>query len=241
LLIGDCRLPIVLRAIISRVARISLQSPIANRQSAIGNHQSPICWLCLLLLLVFVYVPVANAQGPTVLPSPVASPTPLPAPPPIRIISKEERLQLDRAGDSKARIRVTIELATARLTRAEQLTKESSYDAAGAEVGSYEALIEDSLKFLDGMKRDSNKTRDLCKRLELALRAHGPRLTTMRRETPLEHAVWIKKTEEFARAARTEVLNTFYGHTVVRDSEKTGSDKRQEKPAPTPTPKVDQP
>jgi hypothetical protein len=198
-------------------------------------------WAPALLLLVFVYAPAVSAQEAEPLPSPVASPTPLPAPPPIMLIAKEERSQLDQAGDSKARMRVTIELAAVRLTRAEQLTKDSNYEAAGTEVGSYQALIEDSLKYLSGMKRDSNKTRDLCKRLELALRAHAPRLTTMRRETPLEHAVWIKKTEEFARAARTEVLNTFYGHTVVRDSEKTNSDKRQEKPVPTPTPKVNQP
>jgi len=68
-------------------------------------------------------------------------------------------------------------------------------------------------------------------------------LTTMRRETPLEFAVWIKKSEEFARSARTEVLNTFYGHTVVRDSEKNANTPPQEKPkeTPTPTPKSDQP
>jgi len=128
------------------------------------------------------------------------------------------------------------------LTRAEQLAKQTNYDDALAEVGSYEALIQDILDFLNGMKRDSNKTRDLCKRVELALRAHGPRLTTMRRETPLEFAVWIKKSEEFSRAARTEVLNTFYGHTVVRD-EKNANKPPQEKPkeTPTPTPKSDQP
>ena len=179
--------------------------------------------LWVLLLIVCVYAPAVNAQDAQ------PSPTPLTAPPPIKLITKAERLQLDQAGDSKGRIRVTIELAALRLSRAEQLTKQSNRDAAGDEVGSYEALIEDALTFLSGMKRDSNKTRDLCKRLELALRSHGPRLTTMRRETPLEHAVWIKKTEEFARAARTEVLNTFYGHTVVREPQKTNADKRQEK------------
>ena len=200
-------------------------------------------WSLGLLLVVFIYVPAVSAQEPEPLPTPTASPTPLPAPPPIRIITKEERAQIDRAADSKARIRTTIDLAAARLTRAEQLTKESNYDAAGAEVGSYQVLIEDSLTFISSMKRDSNKTRDLCKRLELALRAHGPRLTTMRRETPLEHAVWIKKAEEFARAARTEALNTFYGHTVVREPERKNADRRQEKPkgTPTPTPKSDQP
>jgi hypothetical protein len=210
-----------------------MKLPIANCRLPIG----------VVLLLVFVYVPAVSAQDPGPMPTPAASPTPLPAPPPIKVITKEERAQIDGAGDSKARVRTTLDLAALRLTRAEQLAKQTNYDDALAEVGSYEALIQDILDFLNGMKRDSNKTRDLCKRVELALRAHGPRLTTMRRETPLEFAVWIKKSEEFARSARTEVLNTFYGHTVVRDSEKNANTPPQEKPkeTPTPTPKSDQP
>lgn len=201
----------------------------------LSTVKRPAIWC--VLLVAFLYVPAVQAQDAP----PHPSPTPLPAPPPIKIITKEERMQLDRAGDSKARVRTTIELAAARLTRAEQLTKQSNYDAAGAEVGSYEALMQDALDFLSGLKRDSNKTRDLYKRLELALRAHGPRLTTMRRETPLEHAVWLKKVEDFARAGRTEALNSFYGHTVVREPQKAGGDKRSEKATPTPTPKSDQP
>jgi len=65
----------------------------------------------------------------------------------------------------------------------------------------------------------------------------------MRRVTPLEFAVWIKQVEEFARDARTEALNTFYGHTVVREPEKTIKDKNNDQPkeTPTPTPKSDQP
>jgi hypothetical protein len=192
-----------------------------------------------LLLMIAGSVSAVHAQDALPLPQP--SPTPLMAPPPIKIISREERAQIDQADDSKARIRMTMDLAAVRITRAEQLAKDGNYDDALTEVGSYEALIQDSLDFLKGLKRDSNKTRDLCKRVELALRGHGPRLTTMRRETPLEFAVWIKKVEEFARAARTEVLNTFYGHTVVRDPEKTNADKRREKPTPTPTPKSEQP
>jgi hypothetical protein len=93
------------------------------------------------------------------------------------------------------------------------------------------------LQFLSTFKRDSNKTRDLYKRLELALRADGPRLTAMRRITPLEFAVWIKHVEDFARDGRTEALNSFYGHTVVREQK---SDKIDEKPKETPTPKSNQ-
>ena len=228
--IAKCRLPIFASARRSLIARASSQSTIGNRQSAIRLY------LGVLLVLFVVYVPAVSAQEPEPLATPVPSPTPLPAPPPIMVISKEERAQIDAAGDSKARIRVTIELAGLRLTRAEQLTKQSAYDGASNEVGSYQALIHDSLAYIGGMKRDSNKTRDICKRLELALRGHAPRLTTMRRETPLEYAVWIKKTEEFARAARTEALNTFYGHTVVREPEKT-----KPKEMPTPPPKSNQP
>jgi hypothetical protein len=229
--IANCQLPISVRVDRSSIARV-------RSQSAIGNRQLATRWLFALLLVTFVCGSAVNAQDPEPLPTERPSPTPLTAPPPIKIISREERAQINQAGDSKDRIRTTMELAALRIGRAEQLAKDGKYDDALTEVGSYEALIQDSLDFLKAMKRDSNKTRDLCKRVDIALRAHAPRLTTMRRETPLEFAVWIKKVEEFARAARTEVLNTFYGHTVVREPEKTKAKPAQ---SPTPTPKSNQP
>jgi hypothetical protein len=181
------------------------------------------------LLLLLVCVPAASAQDAQ------PSPTPLMAPPPFKMIVKEERAQIeDTNNDAKKRLKLTIEFAGAHLTRAEQHTGRGDFEAASAEVGMYHALIESALQFLSTFKRDSNKTRDLYKRLELALRADGPRLTAMRRITPLEFAVWIKQVEDFARDGRTEALNSFYGHTVVRDPEKT---QKTEKPSPTPTPK----
>ena len=192
-----------------------------------------------LLLLLFVCVPAVCAQDAQ--PSPQPAPTPLTAPPPFKTILKEERAQLEQhTKDEKKRLKMTIEFAVSHLTLAEQYTTQSTYDAAAAEVGMYHALIENALEFLSTFKRDSNKTRDLYKRLELALRAHGPRLTSMRRTTPLEFAVWIKKVEDFAREGRTEALNSFYGHTVVREPQKSG-DKNNEKPKESPTPKSNQP
>jgi hypothetical protein len=91
------------------------------------------------------------------------------------------------------------------------------------------------------MKRDSNKTRDNYKRLELSLRAHGPRLTSLRRATPIEFAVWIKQAEDYAREGRTEALNSFYGHTVVREPEKPEKQSEKPKETPTPTPQSPQP
>jgi hypothetical protein len=136
-------------------------------------------------------------------------------------------------------VRLTIELSGKHLLLAEKYTAQSEFDAAAAEIGIYHALTENVLAYLSSLKRDSNKTRDVYKRLEMSLRADGPRLTSMRRTTPLEFAVWIKVVEDFARDGRTEALNSFYGHTVVREPQKSPDEKP--KPEPTPTPKSDQP
>ena len=193
------------------------------------------------LLLALVCVPAVCAQDEPSKPQP--QPTPLTAPPPFKMIVKEERAQMDQTKDSSKRLKLTIEFAGGHLTRAEQHTARADYEAASVEIGMYHALVESALQFLSTFKRDSNKTRDLYKRLELALRADGPRLTAMRRTTPLEFAVWIKQVEDFARDGRTEALNSFYGHTVVREREPKKSDKEEKpKESPTPTPKSnDQP
>src|ERR1044072_4768931 len=191
--------------------------------------QRALMLLATVLLLAFVCPLPMNAQTPQ------PQPTPLTAPPPLKLISKEEHQQLDQAKDIKERLKLTIEFSGAHLTEAEQLTMQTEYEAASNEVGTYHALIEDVLANLGELKQDSNKKRDIYNRLELALRADGPRLTAMRRITPLEFAVWIKKVEDFARAGRTEALNSFYGHTVVREPEK------KEKPKESPTPEENQP
>lgn len=139
------------------------------------------------------------------------------APPPLKIVTRQDRIQIDEEKDSKARVHVTLDLAEAHLVNAELQTSRLNYDEAAAEAGKYCALIEDLFAFLGRLKQDSNKTRDLYKRVELALRAHGPRLGIMRRTTPSAYAVWIKETEDFARSGRTEALNSFYGQTVIRD------------------------
>ena len=188
----------------------------------------------LLLLFALVCAPSVCAQEPQ------PQPTPLTAPPPFKIILKEERAQIEQTRDAGKRLKMTIDFSVIHLVNAEQQTTQTNYDRAAAEVGMYHALIENALEFLKSFKRDSNKTRDLYKRLELALRGHGPRLTNMRRTTPLEFAVWIKKVEDFAREGRTEALNSFYGHTVVREAQKTEKNDEKPKATPTPTPKSNQ-
>jgi len=163
----------------------------------------------LLVLFATLYVPVLSWQD-----SRVQEPT---APPPLKTISRLERSQLTDSKDAKARVRTTLELALVHLAEAEAQTSQHDYPAAAAGAGRYWALVEDLFAFLKTMRADSDKTRDLYKRVEMALRAHGPRLSAIRRGTPAEYSVWIKEIEDFARNGRTEALNSFYGHTVFRD------------------------
>lgn len=166
----------------------------------------------------------------------------IPAPPPVKVISALEREQLNAARDPKARVRLSITLAEAHLTRAEVHTAEREYDNASGEAARYWAIVENAFAYLRGLKSGNNKNRDHYKRLELALRAHGPRLSGVRRTTPAEYAIWIKEIEDNARSSRTEALNSFYGDNVVRDTHRTPDLRPVEKSiqqnsaAPTPTP-----
>jgi hypothetical protein len=180
--------------------------------------------LAPIVFLAIAGIPALAFQDP--------QPGPMPAPPPLKIIPKVERAQIEAETDTKDRLKLTLLLALTHLETAERHTAQTNFEAASVEVGTYHALIENALTLVASLKRDSNRTRDLYKRIELSLRAHGPKLTAMRRITPLEFAVWIKQVEDFARDGRTQALNSFYGHTVVR--EKTEPEKPSEKPVPTP-------
>lgn len=177
----------------------------------------------LLLGLTVAWATTSRAQDPQVLTTK--------APPPAKVISREERQALDSSGDHKSRVKRTIELAESRLEKAELHTTHEQFNEATSELGRYWALVEDGMNYLGTLKRDSNKTRDLYKRLELALRAHGTRLTLMRRNTAAEYAVWIKELEDFTRNSRTEALNSFYGHTVVRERDAKEKERAAEKTA----------
>ena len=177
----------------------------------------------VIFLFAALFVPAVCAQD--------ARPLEQTAPPPAKVITREERTQLNGTKDEKARVKLTIELAETHLGNVENHTSQQQYEGAAAEAGMYWALIEDVFSFMKTIERDNNHRRDLYKRLELSLRAHGPRWSTIRRSTPSEYAVWIKEIEEFARNSRTAALDSFYGQTVVRDDgHKTAETKETKKP-----------
>lgn len=163
---------------------------------------------CCSLVAVIVFI-APEARGQDNHPPLISAP-----PPPMKFVSRNERTVLSAARDAKARTRTAIELAEARLSRAEQLTAGQQYEAAAAELGVYQGLMDDALAYLE---RESKKQRDVYKRLELALRAHAARLESIRRVTPSDYAVHVKAICECARNARAQALNAFYGDTVIQD------------------------
>jgi len=117
--------------------------------------QKPL-WLLLVTACAASLSSAASAQD-LILP-------PQPAPPPMAYIPEDARTGLSSARDRKARTRLSLELAEARLVRAEEQTNLKHFNAATAELGVYQALLEDALEHLHltsdggGRSRDSLQT-----------------------------------------------------------------------------------
>jgi hypothetical protein len=154
----------------------------------------------------------------------------LPSPPPMRFVRRDDRSQLTTTKDSKGRVRLTIELAEARLTDMETLTSNKRFAEASEALGTYLGLIEDAMVFIGTLQRDKGSTRDLYRKLDIALRGQIPRIAVMRRETPSEFAVHLKAAEEFARQTRTDALESFYGNTVLREPPEKKADANKAAP-----------
>jgi hypothetical protein len=155
----------------------------------------------------------------------------LAAPPPLRYVPDDVRRQLDaESRDVKARTKLSLQLAEDRLTRAAAAIDADRFEEATNELGVYEAIVADTIHFVQASGRTGNKLRDTFKHIELALRAHVPRIETLRRELPAAHAVYAKATIEFVRVQRDQALSAFYDDTVipepVRPLEKAASGER---------------
>ena len=156
----------------------------------------------------------------------------MPAPPPMKFVSREERSQLDEAKDSKSRISITLELAADHLTKAEEFNAQKKFDQSCEELGRYLGLLTDARTFLATMNPSKNSTRDLYKHFDIALRRLPPRLAVMRRSTPADYAGNLKAAEEYTRETRSEVLDKFYGHTVLREDLNEGKKPDEVKAPP---------
>lgn len=138
-------------------------------------------------------------------------------PPPLISLSKTEAEQLQAETDFKKRTQLCLALADARLQRAENLTNDADFHNALTEIGAYQAIIANGIKFLQSAG-ENKKMRDNIRRLEMSLRSHVPRIEFIRRSTPSEYAVHIKGVLNFARDTRSRALEAFFDDTVIAET-----------------------
>lgn len=188
-----------------------------------------------LLLVCFsaLFITAAGAQpGPSQQPQQTSTPPPQHegAPPPLKFIPSDLRARLAAEDkDMKDRTKLSIQLAGERLTSAEAHTAADKFDAAGLDLGVYQALIADAVRFIKQSGRNDNKARDNFKRIDLALREHTTRIEKIRRQTPATSAVHVKAALDFVRDLRTAALESFYGDTVLREPPVAHEQKSPEK------------
>src|SRR5215207_3911039 len=150
--------------------------------------------LLLLSCVAFLAVEAGAQPGPVTRPLENDA-----APPPMRFIPGELRSRLSTEKDIKGRTKLSVQLASERLASAETHTEAENYEAAGIDLGIYQALISDAVQFIRGTGRRDNKARDNFKRIDLALREHTPRIEKIRRLTPSQSAVHVKAALDFVR------------------------------------------
>ena len=140
-------------------------------------------------------------------------------PPPMRYMPPDVRQRLDGAKDAKARARLSMEIAEERLALAAQLADADKFAASTAEIGIYEAVVEDTVRTLHTSNpgKANNKLRDIFKRVEITLRSHVTRLESIRRVLPERHAVHFKDAIDFVRDRRDIALSAFYSDSVLRE------------------------
>ena len=178
-----------------------------NAASRIPHAPPPACARALLAALLCAVCLGVAARAQTVEPADTA--------PPKKYVPAALKSQLAATKSVKDRVKLTLTLLDERLQAADGYTSSENFSAAGNELGIYQALVDDVIHFLRFSGSDNNRTRDLFKRVELALRSHVIRLETIRRVTPSEEAVHIRSCIEFVREARGRALDAFYDDDSV--------------------------
>ena len=160
-----------------------------------------------LVLSANCFLIVAQAQGDEP-PSDVA-------PPPLRLISRDERNLLDAETNHKKRTQLSLDLMEARLKNAEGLLAQSKFQDTINELGSFQALMETTLKHLEKNDNGGSKADYNFKRFEIGLRKTINRLELVRRELPFKYGYYVQKLQKFVREARAKAIEPLFGSTVL--------------------------
>jgi hypothetical protein len=141
-------------------------------------------------------------------------------PPPLKFMSDSERSKLDAEIDVKDRTKLALDLMDVRLKNAETLFAKGEFETMYKELGSFHALMDDTLQYLDLQSTDRRKVLNNYKRFEIGLRKLAPRIQLLRREIPLEYDPYLKILVRGVRDAREKAVEPLFGDQYANSESK---------------------
>lgn len=164
--------------------------------------QHRIMFLALLIFyfLLFIFVAFAQEEPPIdVVPAPEV------------LLSKTESNDLDSEKNIKKRTQLSLEIMETRLKNAEIFNGQPKFKEVLSELGSYQALLEDSFKFLEMNDLKNEKVLSNIKKLEITLKKHTTRLELIRREMPFRFGWHVGKLMKLVRQIRSKAIEPLFG------------------------------
>ena len=137
------------------------------------------------------------------------------APPPLKLLSKYERERLGSENAVKDRTNLALLLMSGRLEKAEQFENAERFSEMYKELGSFHAIMDDTMDFLIGNETDNGKVLRNLKKFEIGLRAFMPRLEVVRRDLPEEYEPYVKNLIRYIHDTREKAIEPMYGNTVL--------------------------
>lgn len=174
----------------------------------INRHAPPISFFLFLAVFCSIFEAQAQSEKPKNL-----------VPPPLVLLSDNEKEQLEAQKDLKKRTDLALQLMEARMKNAEELSSQRQYKEALNEFGAFQALINNTLRFLNRNNTGNRKVLNNYKRFEISLRNYSPRLEIIRREMPIRYGYHVQTLMKYVRDARTKATEPIFGDTVLPGSQ----------------------
>lgn len=137
------------------------------------------------------------------------------APPPLKLLSKTERSELSARTEIKEHTTLALQLMDSRLRSAEKFRVDENYSLMYAELGGFQAIMDNTLNFLLHSGTGEGKMLNGLKKFEIGLRTFTPRVETLRRESPSNFEPYLKALIRYISDTRAKAIEPFFGSTVL--------------------------
>lgn len=169
----------------------------------ISRHLCSVCYAFILPTILFLAF-AAIAQDPN-----------LGAPPPIKMLSKSEKAELNEKTDPKQRTTLALDLMNKRLSSAEKYRTDENYSLMYAELGGFQALMDNTIQFLLRSSSREGKQLNSLKKFEIGLRSYVTRLEIVRRDLPSNFDPYLKTLLKNVDETREKAMAPFFSDTVI--------------------------